>query len=467
MDNQDDERQRRVEAMRELAAEDGESGEPAAAQSASPQLPVSQSPISTQPQPPLQRQPSRSRLRWVVAIVVLLAVVIGGVYAATRLTGVGKGNGNATPAASAPAATLRAVGDFTCALPPAWSPDGKSYAVLGAPVPCSELASQPSAEHQAIAVVDATTGAIRRRIAIAPYLANRDLRTCLSVTTECPPVILWSPDGSRLALGLAAAQRNGALSAFALLIIPVNGGAGTVIPGPLPSDAPSSTPPASPYRVFDLTAHTARFLSFSTGLNTADSLTWTADGSLEPSRASSPQPVGNPDGGATFSPWQPAGVAANGANKIDLGSPYPFGAWSPDGRFVTLDLRTHFHVYPGAADATPDTTGAIVGRVSRDAALTAVIADLSAHPDANYMLAWDETGAHLLAVSCASATTATLTIRSTATGAVETTATLSFGGYTTSCQQSTLLPSWSPDGAHILLAAPDLGAAVVWTPKLS
>lgn len=465
MDNQgDDERQRRVEAMRELASESVERGEPAAAQPASSQPPVLQSPTSLPPLPPSRRQPSRSPLRWLIAIVALLAVVIGGVYAATRLTGVGKGNGNATPAASAPAATLRAVGDFTCALPPAWSPDGKRYAVLGAPVPCSELASQPSAEHQAIAVVDASTGAISRRIALAPYLANLDLHTCLSITTGCPPVLLWSPDGSRLALGLAAAQRNGAISAFALLVIPVSGGAGTVIQGPLPSDAPSST---SPYRVFDLTAHTARFLALSTSLNTADSLSWSADGSLAASRAASPQPVGDPDGGATFSPWQPAGAAANGANKIDLGSPYPFGAWSPDGRYVTLDLRTHFHVYPGAADATPDTTGAIVGRVSRDAALTAVIADLSAHPDASYMLAWDETGAHLLAVSCASATTAKLTVRSTTTGSVETTATLSFGGYTTSCQQSTLLPSWSPNGAHVLLAAPDLGAAVVWTPKLS
>jgi len=466
LDNRDDERQRRVEAMRELAAEDGE---PVVAQPASSQPPVSQSPT-----PPPPRLPSRSPLRWVVAIVVLLAVVIGGVYAATRLTGVGKGNGTATPSVSAAAATLRAVGDFTCALPPAWSPDGKSYAVLGALVPCSELASQPSAEHQSIAVVDASTGAISHRIAIAPYLANLGgLQTCLGIRTECPPVVLWSPDGSRLALGLAAAQRNGALSAFALLVIPINGGAGTVIHGPLPSGAPPSTPPASPYRVFDLTAHTARFLSLSTGLNTADSLSWTSDGSLTPSRAAAPQPVGNPDGGATFSPWQPATVAATGASKIDLGSPYPFGAWSPDGRFVTLDLRTHFHVYPGASDttgATPDTTGAIVGRVSRDAALTAVITDVAAHPnapDAPYALGWDDAGAHLLAVSCASATTAKLTVRSTATGAVVTTATLSFGGYTTSCQQSTLLPSWSPDGAHILLAAPDLGAAVVWTPKLS
>ena len=456
MSDRDDERQRRVEAMRELAAEDGEGSAPATAQPATPQPPAS---------PALQpSRPPRSRQRWITALIVLLALVIGGAYMATRLTGATTGSGHATPTGSAPAATLRAVGDFTCALPPAWSPDGKTYAVLGAPVPCSEVASLPLAEHQDIVIVDAATGAISHRIALAPYLANLSLRTCLGVATECPPVVLWSPDGSRLALGLAATERNGALSAFALLVIPVNGGAATVIHGPLFSSAPSST---APYRVFDLTAHTARALSLSTSLNTADSLSWTANGNLAANHAATPQPVGNPDGGASFSPWQPALAGATGSGKIDVGSLYPFGAWSPDGRFVTLDLRTHFHVYPGAADATPDTSGAIVGRVSRDAALTAVIADLAAHPDATYALAWDDAGAHLLTVACASATTAKLTVRSTATGAVVTTATLSFGGYTTSCQQSALLPSWSPDGAHILLAAPDLGAAVVWTPKLS
>ena len=456
MSDRDDERQRRVEAMRELAAEDGEGSAPSTAQPATPPPPASPA-----PQP---SRPPRSRLRWITALIVLLALVIGGAYMATRLTGATTGSGHATPRGSAPAATLRAVGDFTCALPPAWSPDGKTYAVLGAPVPCSEVASQPSAEHQDIVIVDAATGAISHRIAIAPYLANLSLRTCLGVATECPPVVLWSPDGSRLALGLAATERNGALSAFALLVIPVNGGAATVIHGPLFSSAPSST---APYRVFDLTAHTARALSLSTSLNTADSLSWTANGNLAANHAATPQPVGNPDGGASFSPWQPALAGATGSGKIDVGSLYPFGAWSPDGRFVTLDLRTHFHVYPGAADATPDTSGAIVGRVSRDAALTAVIADLAAHPDATYALAWDDAGAHLLAVACASATTAKLTVRSTATGAIVTTATLSFGGYTTSCQQSALLPSWSPDGAHILLAAPDLGAATRWSPRLS
>ena len=456
MSDRDDERQRRVEAMRELAAEDGEGSAPSTAQPAIPQPPASPA-----PQPP---RPPRSRLRWITTLIVLLALVIGGAYAATRLTGANTGSGHATPTGSAPAAPLRAVGDFTCALPPAWSPDGKTYAVLGAPVPCSEVASQPSAEHQDIVIVDAATGAISHRIALAPYLANLSLRTCLGVATECPPVVLWSPDGSRLALGLAVTERNGALSAFALLVIPVNGGAATVIHGPLFSSAPSST---APYRVFDLTAHTARALSLSTSLNTADSLSWTANGNLAANHAATPQPVGNPDGGASFSPWQPALAGAAGSGKIDVGSLYPFGAWSPDGRFVTLDLRTHFHVYPGAADATPDTSGAIVGRVSRDAALTAVIADLAAHPDATYALAWDDAGAHLLTVACASATTAKLTVRSTATGAVVTTATLSFGGYTTSCQQSALLPSWSPDGAHILLAAPDLGAATRWSPRLS
>ena len=445
--------------MRELAAEDGEGSVSSTAQPAIPQPPAS--PASPAPQPP---RPPRSRLRWITTLIVLLALVIGGAYMATRLTGATTGSGHATPTGSAPAATLRAVGDFTCALPPAWSPDGKTYAVLGAPVPCSEVASLPLAEHQDIVIVDAATGAISHRIALAPYLANLSLRTCLGVATECPPVVLWSPDGSRLALGLAATERNGALSAFALLVIPVNGSAGTVIHGPLFSSAPSST---APYRVFDLTAHTARALSLSTSLNTADSLSWTANGNLAANHAATPQPVGNPDGGASFSPWQPALAGAAGSGKIDVGSLYPFGAWSPDGRFVTLDLRTHFHVYPGAADATPDTSGAIVGRVSRDAALTAVIADLAAHPDATYALAWDDTGAHLLAVACASATTAKLTVRSTATGAVVTTATLSFGGYTTSCQQSALLPSWSPDGAHILLAAPDLGAATIWSPRLS
>ena len=456
MSDRDDERQRRVEAMRELAAEDGEGRAPSTAQPATPPPPASPA-----PQP---SRPPRSRLRWITALIVLLALVIGGAYMATRLTGATTGSGHATPTGSAPAATLRAVGDFTCALPPAWSPDGKTYAVLGAPVPCSEVASQPSAEHQDIVIVDAATGAISHRIALAPYLANLSLRTCLGVATECPPVVLWSPDGSRLALGLAVTERNGALSAFALLVIPVNGGAVTVIHGPLFSSAPSST---APYRVFDLTAHTARALSLSTSLNAADSLSWTANGNLTADHAATPQPVGNPDGGASFSPWQPALAGAAGSGKIDVGSLYPFGAWSPDGRFVTLDLRTHFHVYPGAADATPDTSGAIVGRVSRDAALTAVIADLAAHPDATYALAWDDAGAHLLTVACASATTAKLTVRSTATGAVVTTATLSFGGYTTSCQQSALLPSWSPDGAHILLAAPDLGAATRWSPRLS
>jgi hypothetical protein len=77
---------------------------------------------------------------------------------------------------------------------------------------------------------------------------------------------------------------------------------------------------------------------------------WGAEGALvpiEPFRASSAPPavplapVGNPDGGVTFTPWQPGQLVIGAALSSSSGVPpdvygysTAFDAWSPDGRYL-------------------------------------------------------------------------------------------------------------------------------------
>ena len=434
---QDNERQRRLNALHNLAE-------------------TQQPTVSLAPRPP-----RRSRRRQLALVTLAAAVVIAaGVYGVARASnGLGRGSAQGSPTPSTISLTIET--GLACTYPPAWSPHGDLYAVLGSTSPCVQASNAP-ASTLAIAIISATTGAVTRRIALAPYLATSSVQTCLSEGPNlpgCPQELLWSPDGTRIAASMLSLDAQGNPIGYAAFIISVDGSNGFVLLGP----AIGAT---TEYTIFDLTKRTARDAE-GTDLGAADSIQWGSDGMLELQRGVANAPVGHPAAGTAFSPWQP-GILQVASPSYLVDYEADFGAWSPDGRYVSLNLDTHLQLPAATPPATPDTSQPVVVRAPRDAALTDIVNTLVAQASARApSVAWDVSGAHLLEMDCATARAAELTVFSTAKGTVLVTAMLMLGNSATSCYQDNLAASWSPEGTSLLLATTTGGTLTRWAPKLS
>ncbi len=433
----DDERQRRLDALHGLAVERSASGG-----SATPQT----------------RRPGRSR--WLILIAVGALLAAGGGYAATRSQRPTSPPTTASPSPSQPAVSLSAVSTFACAYPPAWSPRGDAYAIVGSTAGCAaDVAGAPNST--SVVIISAATGAVLQRIPLAPYLGASDLSTCLADgagAPTCPQVLLWSPDETKLAIGLVSVDAKGNPVATDALIINADSSGGFVLRGAGLAGG------ASAYTVFDLTDRDAKNLVTPVGLGAADVITWATDGTLTLQAGNLTAAIGNPDAGTAFAPWQPGFLTSAGAGVADFGA--VFGAWSPDGRSVALTLTTHVQIPASTPPATPETFLPVVVRAPRDEALTAAINEAIAQPGRIASLSWSISGAYLFEVRCTGVRAASLAVRSTATGAMVASAQLAFGNATVACAQSGVVAAWSPEDNAILLVATASGTLAHWTPKL-
>jgi hypothetical protein len=184
-------------------------------------------------------------------------------------------------------------------------------------------------------------------------------------------------------------------------------------------------------------------------------------------------PVGNPDGGDFFTPWQP-GVAtlvtATGNGRTSLPGVYTwntaFAAWSPDGRYVLDRVAIGgWFALPGRSGATQQALVALgleqlPPLQVRDAALLQILQASSSLSDLNMtMVAWEPGGSMLAAIDTLGGSTVELLDCATGKRAA-----------------SLLLPSpqfanflggvmilrWSPEGKHLLLFDPQLSTAIIW-----
>jgi hypothetical protein len=229
------------------------------------------------------------------------------------------------------------------------------------------------------------------------------------------------------------------------------------------------------------------------------SYAWTSDGHLVPSgtlsNTSSPTtPVGNPDGGSTFTIWQPSTLEL----FPEPGSPYiyssytAFLAWSPDGRYLIDSFSLHAIVHPaGEPVPTAAELNQLLGQQSaptmpiHDPAqqrLYAALTSISNSGNAvfNDNIAWSPSG-HILAAipyeistnpTSGSPYSAPVTFYDSATG--KTVGTLQpaskshisvTGGAASPYLNSDSLLRWSASGAHLLAYSAQLNTISIWGPS--
>jgi len=191
-----------------------------------------------------------------------------------------------------------------------------------------------------------------------------------------------------------------------------------------------------------------------------------------PSRTSNDS-VGNPDGGKSFSIWQPGWVGLTtqtGRGKVHLPGAYSwnsyFTAWSPDGRYLVdnVSVMGRFEV----TDQPQLTSQALIDlhmeNLSllpvRDIALLHVLKTLTGAPAnlSRQLIAWRPDGRTMAAYDNG---TMDLDLFDCSTGyqvaslLLPTNASMGLVGFNTQLQ-------WSPDGTRLFLLDQQIGSLVIW-----
>lgn len=457
--------------------------------------------------PPRRRAP-----RWLVPVVsvVALLVVIAVVVARFALsTSQASGKSTATSTAS-PLALDPAAYGMACVEGAAWSPDSANIAILGTRQSCAE--SNPNNYYPTIvAIVNAKDGHLLNALQPDTVVLNfYHLQTPQAGAPIIGPdasgaagdVIqtgiiydepVWSPDGKSIAVpfsfaymgaptagGSLPAQRISASGLFVGAIERTVGWTdaeafGATLSQQLPYVAewnvktgkpvvaPASLGPA----IHDGTVAQLEPASLS--------YSWRPDGSLAGSGAlnaanppASLGPVGNPDGGTSFTVWQGMDV------QVDVGDPqHPqsapafraeshFLAWSPDGTYL-LSASYAWRVQPSkqVIPSTSQLQRAGAANIPllpiRDAAMDAMLSpEPGDHPYtfASNTFVWSPDGKMLAAIANGGATmiSADVTVLIADCASGKTLATLQVGSASTAYGNLASI-QWSPDGKGLLIGA--------------
>jgi len=442
-------------------------------------------------------------------LLLLAGLVVGTVIAGTHA---GKsGAGSSTPATFGPALRLstQATAGLWCPAGAAFSHDGARLAVFGPAAGCDAHGALIARDQpHVLAVYDTHTGVIERLIPLDTLVASS---LALRSPDHAPIVramryvgLGWTPDDTRFAALFAAFDTPGpatqdALVASGMVLVDIATGASTLIHGDGGFfDAPLGTYTGLP--VYDLAeaAVSAPFVS-PAGLAFA----WSGQDQPEailpldgrplrqlPISAGPRYPVGQPDGGATFTLWQPGYVLGPRASASFAGIHGTTGAfvttfptWSPSGTHATLMVAGVALAappnMPPAPAATPGAGPLVLApdrltlAPARDAALRAVQREIGA--DGWAQVAWNPGGSLLASIACVAGGDETLTLRDTQTGAIVSAAPLRLptadpgcGGFSAGedigdYAQPNLTLLWSPDGAHVLVSDQHAGQLVLWS----
>ncbi|WIG59308.1 MAG: hypothetical protein OJF49_002055 [Ktedonobacterales bacterium] len=276
--------------------------------------------------------------------------------------------------AAAPAETLAQRDGFLCLRDSTWAPDSLRVAFLGHPQECDPDHFVPTF----VAINDARTGKLLNTIHPDDLIFNA-VRSyapgALDATTNGvyrPAVIsyhsiLWSPDGTHLAITfLVLPSWNPAIHLLdGVLLITSDGLDPRVM-----LHQESTGNPAALYLVWALNPQIA-ITANQTAIpgpdliNTPPALTYAWRGcctlspgaSLPPSDTprveTTPDPIGSPDGGSSFSIWQPGYLELDwltGNSRVQIPGNYTwhtsFSVWSPDGAVLATALTTAARIVP-------------------------------------------------------------------------------------------------------------------------
>jgi len=324
-----------------------------------------------------RRLTTRQRVLRGGTVIVLLALIVGVLLARLRGDAATTRSSFLPLPTTAVFTTINERDDLNCLRDAAWRQDGRLLAVLGNTTDCPLTTYVPGIIN--IYSGDGKTLVRQIRPDASVFAALHVSAPSVSLATPTPPFrntdnytppilyyhsILWSPDQQQLGATFAAVTSFAPLRQFSgLLVMNADGTQARVL---LRQEQPSDN--GYLYLVWGLSQGepvTVRSVESSgdapLDVTPALAYNWQPDGTLRPITPLTPQsmvarpapgPVGAPDGGAFFTPWQPGTLTVYLQTRPNQGipamiatwAPIPFAAWSPDGRYLadTVALEGRF-----------------------------------------------------------------------------------------------------------------------------
>lgn len=389
----------------------------------------------------------------------------------------------------APRVILTAHADLNDVTDAVWSPDGRLIAVLGSQNGSgyTGLEREPP---PSVVIFDARTGSVQRSYSldseIYPALINalgQDLVLGASPAGISDGNLLvfsslqWSPNGREIAVPFYYVVRP--ISRDIL----INGLALADTRGPhVRVLIQRQMSPQQRFRGWDVAAGRMIQLSPNSGdtLSLGFAYTWAKGDQLTPTnfvsaalppRAESLSPIGNADGGRSFSIWQPGRLVpvsdiSEGPGQANYSWQPTILTWSPDGLVLSMLGPSPVSVLPRATAAGPapaKPTYAVIR--ARDAAMDALLTTPPAQAQNGWQLAWRPDGSELAVYGPIVREPSSVSIRSTRTGDSLASLTLPRVAPKDQTQSGTIaLLRWSPDGTHLLFFSSLFGALYVWGP---
>lgn len=524
-DPEQDDRSKRIEALRHLAQQGDIQNEPAGNTLSAT---TSSAPSSAPAPAPSSAPARRSRKPLVIAAisVLVLMAVAGGLI--VRAISARPSSTATTPQQVFTTSILRPGGnDASCPQDVAWSPDGATVAFLGYQLSCPSSNPTGYSYHAGVVVLyDAAKGVVTDTIkpdpiigaalglkppTIAtprPFSAPDDHNTSQQVVDYSH--VLWSSDGKQLAVTfsvlLATGVTHGGIATEmveGVLLMSPSGGNTRVLSHTMAHDeaysglwnlATGEYITASGSTTWSGSANTGWFAAQAL-MPPAPAYQWDGAGHLVATTASTA--VGQANGARAFSVWQP-GVArlisqvysGNLGQSQPLKTPVetwesPFAAWSANGNYLLANSNVYGWRVDVPGQQAPDAaTLARLGLANaptlqpRDAAMAAALKsyhDLSQNAEAGntpLYMAWSPDGKRLAVEASA------YTLRGQASPQIR-----DFAVQIYDCASGkllgTLIPNltlngdysgtaflrWSADGSRLLLYNPLLSGAQIWGAK--
>ena len=481
----DSERQRRLDALRDLAGDVTEQAAPAAA-------PASRAVAS------LGAPRRRWRVAFISGVVICALVVVGVVGALVRGPLASLSSGHSAPSITTRIVTLVASAKLYCPTDAVWSPDGRQVAVLGQisalDGQCGyagqeslddALNSSPGPFYD-IGIIDAQSGRLVKTLPFAlpalsklcggPCPSNRDIVLLTSYYSGFD-ALSWSPDGAYVGFyfGYAVPGAQGAVNGErlygALILVPTDGSGQTrtltakafLQPG---FDKPYSiklqhTPPLFTWNlktgVGSYSARSGEASDVTTPF--AGAYGWTASGQIA---------LQNGGGPATFSPWIGGQLRPFNSTSRVMVYTADLWRWSPDGQYVAPHVSTEAYLRaPGVLDNPPDLeSGQYAPPLvsGPDKALTTYLGEIS-QPNLVAQVAWSPNGKLFAGLDCQTgATAARLTVRRAGDGGGKLTTSFTYAPtqYSQHCDGDMQGLSWSADNASIASCDATTDQVVIW-----
>ncbi|HEX8728105.1 MAG TPA: hypothetical protein VF739_05765 [Ktedonobacterales bacterium] len=443
-------------------------------------------------------RPPRQSPLWlsVISVALIIMAVIAALAATQRLTFSIFG----APARDALASAISISTDTTVGLmqpqDAAFSPDGTRIAVIGAFTPCTQLTQGLARCGHGLAIYNSATGAIVQMSPVEPLIGVTtpdvsELRTHGTDGYVAVRGLGWSPDSVWFAMAYTVFNTPNptlpdSMQDSGLLLLNPQTGATQIIRGDTGYfDSLDGATTAHPVWHITRGNQTA-------GYTTAPGVifAWGADGlpfptvgeksslSELPANAGARYPVGQPDGSAPFTIWQPGLVIGPGSAGVGGGRSVfmtTFTSWSADGAHATTltegvtlptPVKALSTVSAPSGTAGPSITepASMPAIPARDVALAHVQEAVGAYGWAE--VAWNPAGSALASVTCFARQGQAVELRDTASGSVIGSAKLKLSAGDPGCSDSTaanLGLTWSPDGGKLLVTDANANTLTIWS----